>query len=177
LLTFKALDAAVAAGNNLLSKGGSSTGGKDFLPDLANVFLPAGFEDSARGYIGDMTYNEQERAVRGLATNAAEAFKRARTGANLTKPETVLGENWDPGAKGISQEEAVRRMIRIQDYMNLSFEGYGMPQREAGQLWTPGMKVEGRQQGGRKAATEPSIDESTESLDEQIRRLEEELGQ
>ena len=165
LSTITELNKAINAASEVLKTGGSFTGGEDVLVGLAEAISPKSLENVARGLAKRGVYEPDEQNVKGLLTNGAEAFKRARTGANLTQPETVLGENWDPGAPGITDQEALRRAVNIASFLNDDLANVGLSSREIATPWAPEMKAKGRQQGGRKV--EPQTSQAASVITEQ----------
>jgi hypothetical protein len=130
LSTIRELNKAAEAAYAVLDADGSFTGGEDVVTGLAEWIVPRPLENAARSGARRLVYDDKERNVKGLITNGAEAFKRARTGANLTQPETVLGENWDPGAPGISDQEALDRTFNIINFLNDGLGDVGLQKRD-----------------------------------------------
>lgn len=85
------------------------------------------FGDTARNIAKSRAYNENEKAIRGFAADAVEAYRRARTGANLTGVEIKVGEDWDPTAPGIGPEESYRRTVALNEAVRTALTSMGVP--------------------------------------------------
>ena len=135
LLTFRSMGDVLGDAYAIQQQGGNWTGGKgDAMVNFAEWVVPGPFEKTARNWAKDKVFSGDELNIRGRIKNSVEQFKRSRTGANLTQMETILGEDWDPGAEGISEQAAIDRMVALQNYLNISFEGQGLPRQD---VWSP----------------------------------------
>jgi hypothetical protein len=162
LLTFRAMSDVLSDAYIMNQKGGSWTGGEQTAVDFAEWLAPASFEKTARGMANEAVFTEDEQDVRGRIANAVEQFKRNRTGANLTAIEQVLGEDWDPAAKGIDESTAIRRMVALQNYLNTSFEGMGLPRQDA---WkAPGGDVGAPDPSGPSDSSGTTLDDEEEEI-------------
>ena len=138
LSTITGLNKAITEANKVLQAGGSFTGGEDVVVGVAEGVAPKALENTARSLAKRYVYSKEEQNIKGLLTNASEAFKRARTGANLTQPETVLGDNWDPGTPGISDQEALQRAVNIIEFLNEDLKTLNLRQRDVARPWSEG---------------------------------------
>ena len=89
-----------------------SSRGADIAADVASGFPVIG-GDALRNVVKSKAYSDNEKKIRGMASNAVESFRRARTGANLTGVEIKVGEDWDPTAPAIGAKESLRRTIQL----------------------------------------------------------------
>ena len=101
--------------------------GADISADVASGFPLIG-GDALRNVVKSKAYSEGEKKIRGMASNAVESFRRARTGANLTGVEIKVGEDWDPTAPAIGAEESLRRTIELNRVINSYLGNMGIPQ-------------------------------------------------
>jgi hypothetical protein len=129
---YSAADEAMSLANQVLEKNGSWTSPRETLVTSAAGILPEWAEKGARQGLKKIAYTPEERRVRSVFSNAVEMIKRARTGANLTKMEDELSEDWNPAAEGISTEDAMQRMRDLQAWLNINFATFGATQRPLG---------------------------------------------
>ena len=104
-----------------------SSRGADIAADVASG-LPVIGGDALRNVVKSEAYSDDEKKIRGMASNAVESFRRARTGANLTGVEIKVGEDWDPTAPAIGAKESLRRAIELNRVINSYLGNMGIPQ-------------------------------------------------
>jgi len=141
MTTYLNLQDVIDSAGDLMSEGKGFTGNEGFLTGLAENMVPDSMNDWARQTVNKKVYNEGALAVKGDIANAVEQFKRTRTGANLTAIEKAMGADWDPAA-AVSTEEAVKRMIALQKYLNNNFSTYGVPAMEVSAFPEVGKKAQ-----------------------------------
>ncbi len=113
-----------------------SSRGADIASDVASG-LPVIGGDALRNVVKSEAYSDEEKKIRGMASNAVESFRRARTGANLTGVEIKVGEDWDPTAPGIGAEESLRRTIELNGVVNTYLGYMGIPQSSGEESASP----------------------------------------
>ena len=138
LTTMNSMNDVIGDANKALEAGTGYTGKEELKRSALDIIVPKGLEKAVRGFTGGYFYGDDNLALKGRIGNAWENIKRARTGANLTAIEEILGADYNPTAEGISLDQAVERMNFIQEWMNTDFESRGIPPSEITQRWQPG---------------------------------------
>ena len=126
ITTANALGTLIEDSAGLLESGKSWTGARDLAVNIAGGFFDGQAGQVATNLAQGAAYGDDELSFKGRIGNAVEAFKRARTGANLTGIEQILGATYDPSAQGITPEESVQRMKNLAQFIAEEFELKGV---------------------------------------------------
>lgn len=94
--------------------------GEDFtnrLVDTTMSGLQALGLNSAANVLEGWTYDTPEKQVRNDMRRIVAKIRKSELGSAMSQAELALGAGWDPSASGIGNEEALRRLTTLQNFL------------------------------------------------------------